>query len=189
MLGGKGTGIARAANNLRGLHRATMIGCAISSLMACGMRRHWSQNCWFRPGRREKMRRGMIGQDHPPNQARSRPEARQLRARLIFIVTRTAPGTFLKDCWLPHGHLRRRTMRDDLNGTTRGASTGMGSSAWIAIAAVIVVLIIAFMWHPWNGSGIATNNGSNTTVGSSTRPATPTAPTAPSPITPVAPSK
>jgi hypothetical protein len=86
-------------------------------------------------------------------------------------------------------------MRDDLNRTTRDddlrttPDRGMANRSWIAIAAVIIVLAIVFMWAPWKGSTVATNNGPNTTVGSSTRPAAPVAPTAPAPTTPAAPSK
>ena len=72
-------------------------------------------------------------------------------------------------------------MRDDLN---RFTGMGLGSGTWIAIAAAVAVLLIAFMWAPWKGSGVATNDGPNTTVGSSTRPAPPAAPTAPAPTAP-----
>jgi hypothetical protein len=75
-------------------------------------------------------------------------------------------------------------MRDDLD----RRDTGMRSGTIMMIAAVIAVLAIAFVWHPWSGPRVADNTAPGTTVGSTTRPAAPVAPTAPAPVTPAEPS-
>lgn len=78
-------------------------------------------------------------------------------------------------------------MRDDLDRVdTR--QTGMNTRTMIAIAAVIAVLVIGFLWAPWSGPRTADNTGPGTTVGTANRPVAPVAPTAPAPATPAAPS-
>lgn len=74
-------------------------------------------------------------------------------------------------------------MQDDLN----RRQAGMSRNTMIAIAAVVAVLVIAFLWAPWNSPRVA-ENAPGTTVGSTTRPVAPVAPTAPAPVTPAAPS-
>jgi hypothetical protein len=67
-------------------------------------------------------------------------------------------------------------MRNDLD----RRNVGMRSSTILTIAAIIGLLAVAFIWHPWTGSRVADNSGPGSTVGSSTtRPATPASPTAP----------
>lgn len=75
-------------------------------------------------------------------------------------------------------------MRDDLD----RRDTGMRSGTIMMIAAVIAVLAIALVWHPWSGPQVADNTAPGTTVGSTTRPAAPVAPTSPAPVTPGTPS-
>ena len=71
-------------------------------------------------------------------------------------------------------------MRDDLD----RRDAGMRSGTIMMIAAVIAVLAIAVVWHPWSGPRVA-DNPAGTTVRSTTRPA---APVAPAPVAPGAPS-
>jgi hypothetical protein len=75
-------------------------------------------------------------------------------------------------------------MQDDLN----RRQTGMSRNTMMAIAAIIAVLVVGFLWAPWNTPRVVENSGTGTTVGSNTRPVTPVAPTAPAPDTPAAPS-
>jgi hypothetical protein len=74
-------------------------------------------------------------------------------------------------------------MQDDLN----RRQAGMSRNTMMAIAAIVAVLVIGFLWAPWNSPRVA-DNAPGTTVGSTTRPVAPVAPTAPAPDTPAAPS-
>jgi hypothetical protein len=65
---------------------------------------------------------------------------------------------------------------------------GMRSSTILTIAAIIAVLAVAFIWHPWSRPRVADNSSPETTIGSSpTRPAPPSSPTSAA-TTPAAPS-
>jgi hypothetical protein len=66
-------------------------------------------------------------------------------------------------------------MRDDLNRRGAGINTGL----WAGIA-IVVALVLVFMWAPWTNHRTADNAGPGTTIGSSTnRPATPASPATP----------